>query len=521
VALFVDRARAVRHDFALTQNNARDVVGICRRLEGLPLAIELAAARIRLLEPAALLRRLQGSLDALGTGAVDMPRRQHTLRATVEWSLGLLDDDERSLLEVCAVFVDGWTVDAAAQVADLHEDRVLELIDALAGHSLINLDATDHGPRPRMLDTIRKFVAERLAARPDLVEIQRRHADYYRTLAERADRPIRTFGPSDWLDRLKTERLNLAAAERWYLANDPEPLPHLFRVLSPLRVLWPNWGVRDGLMEEAQSLIDQLLPGADSLDPQAQAELLSSAEVIALETSNAASAKETRDQLVPLLDKLADPYLQAVSELLNSWTSALSNDFDRALREAAASLERFRRQDEPLWTGVALMSMGALETAVGRYDDADRHLTEGRDLAQRFDSQWLASSSRIQLGLLALARGSLVEAGLLLDESLNIGVAADNTYNLILCLAAFAQLALAEGQAERAAMLAGAAGGLRRRAGLEVFTALTGEVHLVGQIQQALDPDSFDREFAAGARLNQHDAVAAIQETRGAVARAS
>jgi predicted ATPase len=114
VALFVDRARAVRPGFALTEGNAAAVTEICRRLEGLPLAIELAAARTRLLDPAALLARLAATLDAIGAGAVDLPERQRTLRATVEWSVGLLEDDERSLLEVTAVFTDGWTIPAAA-----------------------------------------------------------------------------------------------------------------------------------------------------------------------------------------------------------------------------------------------------------------------------------------------------------------------------------------------------------------------------------------------------------------------
>ena len=125
VALFVDRARAVRPGFTLTKGNAAAVAEICRRLEGLPLAIELAAARTRLLDPDELLRRLARSLDALGTGSVDLPQRQRTLRATVQWSVDLLDDDERSLLETMAIFEDGWVVDAAGQVAGLDEDRVL------------------------------------------------------------------------------------------------------------------------------------------------------------------------------------------------------------------------------------------------------------------------------------------------------------------------------------------------------------------------------------------------------------
>jgi predicted ATPase len=276
VALFVDRARAVRPGFALSDRNAWAVVEICRRLEGLPLAIELAAARTRLLEPDALLDRLSRSLDALGTGAVDLPPRQRTLRATVEWSVGLLAQDERSLLETMAVFVGGWTAQAAAQVAALDEDRALALSETLARHSLIQLDRTDRGPRLRMLETIRVFVAERLATRPDVAEIGRRHADVYRALATQADRPLRGLDQDHWAEGLEAEAGNLAAAVEWYLANDPGPLPHLFRVL------WLYWGLRDHL-GEARAWIDQLLPGADALDPQAQAELLWTTLVTALE----------------------------------------------------------------------------------------------------------------------------------------------------------------------------------------------------------------------------------------------
>jgi predicted ATPase len=208
VALFVDRARAVRHDFALTDRNAVAVVEICRRLEGLPLAIELAAARIRLLDPDALAGRLARSLDILGAGMVDLPERQRTLRATVQWSVGLLDDAERSLLEVVAVFVDGWTTEAAAQVAGLDEDRALALSEALARHSLIQLDPTERGVRPRMLETVRAFVAEQLAARPDLGDIERRYAGYYRGWPRRRTRSCaastRTSGLNGWRPRPAT-----------------------------------------------------------------------------------------------------------------------------------------------------------------------------------------------------------------------------------------------------------------------------------------------------------------------------
>ena len=190
-------------------------------MEGLPLAIELAAARTRLLDPAALRDRLARSLDALGTGAVDMPERQQTLRATVEWSVGLLTDVERSLLEVAAVFTDGWTTEAAATVAGLGEDRALDLTEALVRHSLIQLDSTGDEPRCRMLETVRVFVAERLAARADAAEVRRRHASYYRALAEQAETHLRGVGQAEWLDRLQAEAGN--AGCRGGLVSRPRP----------------------------------------------------------------------------------------------------------------------------------------------------------------------------------------------------------------------------------------------------------------------------------------------------------
>ncbi len=411
VALFVDRARAVRHDFTLNERNAAAVVAICRRLEGLPLAIELAAARTRLLDPDALLERLPRSLDALGTGAVDLPPRQRTLRATVEWSVGLLEAAERSLLETTAIFVDGWTIDAAAQVAGLDEDRALDLTEALARHSLVELDSTGPGPRLRMLEAVRAFVAERLATRPDAAQIQRRHADYYRALAEQADRPLRGLGEklrglgeklrglgySEWLERLQAEGGNLAAAVEWYLANDRGPLPHLFRVL------WPFWELRDHL-GEARAWVQQLLPTADSLDPHARAELLWTAAVTAVEVGDDPAALSASQRLGSLLDGIEDPFLHAVSRLAMAWTSPVVGDLDGALRGALASLGELRRQDEPYWTAVAVLALGSVETAVGRYDDALGHLREARDLAARFDNAWLAAGSRVYLGTLALVR---------------------------------------------------------------------------------------------------------------------
>ena len=440
---------------------------------------------------------------------MDLPERQRTLRATVEWSVGLLDDAERSLLEIAAVFVDGWTAEAAAQVAGLDEDEALDLFEALARHSLIYLDPAGRRARLRMLETIRAFMAERLAARPDAVEIHRRHADYYRALAEQADRPLRGAGQRDWCQRLDAEEGNLAAAVRWYLDNDTGPLPHLFRVL------WLFWELRDHL-GEARAWVEQLLPAAGSLDPVARAELLWTAAATGVEVGDDQMALTARERLAPLLDGIEDPFLHAACQLVMAWAAEIVADFDDALQGASVSLEQLRGQDEPLWTALAAYSAGLVEMTVGRYEDALRHLTEARDLAERFDNPWLASASRVYLGTLAVAQGRPDEARGLLDEGLKLSLAAHSTRSVTLCVAAFARLAFVESDPERAALLAGAADGLRRRVGLQAWPLRRREeAELAAQVRQTLGADRFGQMSAAGSRLTQQEAVAAVRDRHG------
>lgn len=509
IELLVDRARSVRPDFAVTAENARAVAEICRRLDGLPLAIELAAARTRMLDPDALLARLETSLDALGTGPVDMPERQRTLRVTVDWSVGLLDEAERAMLSTLAAFVDGWTIDAAGHVGDLGEDRTLDLVEALARHSLVHIDPTDHGLRFRMLETVREFIAERLAASPDLADVQRRHAHYFRDLADRADRPLRSVRQAEWAERLQAEEGNLGAAVRWFLAHDIEPLPHL------LRVLWPFWWLRDHLIE-VRSWIDELMPAVASLNDHAQAELFWSAAVTAIQVGDDPAALAATGRLEPLLAAIDDPYLEAVAHLAMAWISPVVDDFDGALRQASLCREHLRDQDEPFWTAVAIATLGNLEMAVGRHDEALPHLMQVRELAGQFDNPWI-SVPWADLGILAIMQGRLDDARAVLNEGLTMSLDAESTTLVTLCLAAFARLALAEGTPERAAVTLGAAEGLRRRAGVRAWaTRRRDEAELVEQLQHALGEDRCEEAFTTGSRLNRREA-AAIARGRGDV----
>jgi tetratricopeptide (TPR) repeat protein len=293
---------------------------------------------------------------------------------------------------------------------------------------------------------------------------------------------------------------------RWHLAQEPTPLPHLFRIL------WPFWYLRDR-QAEARPWVEELLPAAVSLNPQARAELEWAATVTANEVGDDTAALAARQRLEPLLEEIQDPFLHAICHLGIAWTSPISGDFEGALRELSASLEELRGHEEPFYTALAAFTAGAAETALGRPDGARQHLAVMRELADRFGYTWLTASARLQLGILAILQGRLDQARELLDEALDLSLAIRIIRNVTLCLAAFAQLAFAEGDPERAALLAGAAEGLRRRAGFSTWPMLRrGEAQLTAQIRQALGGDRFGQAFAAGSRLSQQEAVAAIRD---------
>jgi tetratricopeptide (TPR) repeat protein len=292
---------------------------------------------------------------------------------------------------------------------------------------------------------------------------------------------------------------------RWYLAHDTGPLPHLFRVL------WLFWTRRDR-EREARPWVEQLLPATGTLDGQAQAELAWVAAVLAVDIGDDTAALAARERLTPLLPGIGDPFLHAVSQLAMAWALPIAGDLTGALREVAAALEELRRQDEPVFTAIAAFAAGSLEMALDRHDDASRHLREARDLAQRYSGDWLTAGCQAQLGILEVLRGRLDKARALLDQALDLSLAAGSTPFVTLCLAAHAWLALAEGDPGRAALLEGAAEGLRRRIGLPTWPLLRqAEAELVAGVRQRLGAGHSDQAFLAGSALTQREAAAAAR----------
>ena len=244
VRLFVDRAQAAKPGFTLSEDNARAVVEIVRRLDGLPLALELAAARMTILSPAALLRRLDRRLPLLSGGALDLPARQRTLRDTIAWSYDLLRPPEQALFRRLAVFAGGWTLEAAAvggATGDSEID-VLEGLTSLADQSLVHeVDQPDGEPRFGMLETVREFALERLAAEGEEFWVRQRHAEHFAAFAESAEPLLLGAEELTWLDRCEVEIANLREATNWSAANKPAP------GLRIAASLWWFWRARGGL----------------------------------------------------------------------------------------------------------------------------------------------------------------------------------------------------------------------------------------------------------------------------------
>jgi tetratricopeptide (TPR) repeat protein len=279
--------------------------------------------------------------------------------------------------------------------------------------------------------------------------------------------------------------------------------------------LYLFWSQRD-LGREAWSWVEQLLPAFGTLDPQARAELAWTAAVLAGDIGDDAAALAARQRLAPLLPVIQDHFLHAVARLAMAWTLPVAGDYDGALREATASLEELRGQNEPVFTAMAAFTIGSADTALGHYDDALRHLREARDLAERVGDDWFAAGVLVQLGILNVVRGSLDDARPLLEEALDLSLAARSTSFVTLCLAGYAWLAFADGDPDRAALLEGAAEGLRRRVGLSAWPHLRKvEADLVAQVRQKLGTGLFDQAFSAGSALTQREAVAIVRDQRG------
>lgn len=513
VALFAQRARAARFEFSLTAEDAEIVAAICARLDGLPLAIELAAARISHLSPSAILDRIDRQRSArfslLTGGPRDAPPRLRAMRDTIAWSYDLLDEGERTLVARLAVFVGGFTVEAAAAVCEVDEWEALEGIRSLIEKSLVRSE-TSPGTEPRfgMLETIRAFALERLAASGETGVVQQRHAEWYLAFAIEEGANAREPRGLSALQRLEREHANLRAALSWLSeTGDATGLARMAGALCPF------WEEHAHYREGRQWLEAAIAPGVE-IAPSDRLPLLLGAGTMAWYEGDFARAAERHRQALSLARVTRDRAAEATA-LNNLGVQAMEQgDNARAATHFTASLAVARAIGEPRTGILALHNLAQIARLEHEGAVAEARVEEALAMAREFGDASIVTSALTALGHVLIDLGEASRAAAAFQESLELSDRRGNAGQLIDALEGVARLEAEQGDAERAARLFGATSALRDAIGVPYSPSDT--VYFapaMDALRRALGADSLVAIMAGGRKLSRREAVAEGRST--------
>jgi predicted ATPase/class 3 adenylate cyclase len=419
VRLFVERAQARKPAFALDDTNVADVVAICRRLDGLPLAIELAAARVRILTPAALLARLDQRLSILTGGARDLPERQQTLRAAIAWSYDLLVPPERAFFARLGVFAGGCTLEAAEAVCRAAGGLPLDLldgIDSLVQKSLLRQEEGPGGdPRFTMLETIREFAQERLRELPEVDVLRRAHADTLLALAENVDRND-VSGEVDLLNRLEADHANFRQAIAYYSSQGEAGLAQRVRLVAALAHFWRT----HGHLAEGRRELEEAIAAKGDISPAQCAPAIKGAALLAEAQGDLDGAERLNKQVLALLRETGD--LAGVADALTGLgvIARQRGDLKTARSRHQEALDAWRRVGDAAGTAGALLDLGLIRQLEGDYVGAEPAFKESLGLFRRLGDDLGEAHALHYLGLLAMATASLPEAIKWFGESLRL-----------------------------------------------------------------------------------------------------
>ena len=541
VRLFIERAQAVKADFAVTNANAPAVAEICYRLDGLPLAIELAAARVKLFPPQALLARLGSRLKLLTGGARDLPARQQTIRSTIDWSYQLLDEGEKRLFTRLGVFVGGCTLEAAEAVAGwnvepLERWNVLDGIAALVDQSLVRQDEGLEGePRFTMLETVREYALERLAERGEADAIGQQHAMYFLELAEEAQPWIWFMRPErdPWMARLEAEHENLRAALEWF--GEREEAEFGLRLAGALQKFWElrfHWS-------EGRAWLEAALAKSQHMAGAARAKALVAAGYLAHSLGDS-TARAYAEEGLALLRELGDKAATAIAlwmigrivgdngdyamarayaeeslalfdEMSNPWgrpyplqflgnIAAVQGDLTQAAVYFEENLTFYRQIGYPKGVGINLTSKGGLAQLQGDWEQAMACYAESLAIMREAGDKEMTANGLYALGGAVLHQGDARRAAPCFAEGLALSREIGYRYGIAMNLAGMAGVLAAQGQPERSARLFRAADAL--------FDAM-------GQVVEPGDRTEYDRNAAvARAQLGDQAFAAAWEAGR-------
>jgi non-specific serine/threonine protein kinase len=509
VALFVQRARAADPSFALAESNAAAVAEACARLDGLPLAIELAAARLRTLSPDALLALLTRRLRVLTGGARDLPDRQRTLRDAIAWSYDLLDDGGQALFRRLAVFAGGFDAVAAAAVAADDPLDVLDRLHVLADQSLL-VAATGTGSSTRwmQLETVREFGLERLAASGEDEEAQKAHAWHFLAVAEGAEPHLYLPGQEPWLARLETEHDNLRAALAWLeRAGDGSAMQRLAGALNRF------WFFRGHFGEGRQWLERALARAGDGAPAALRAKALGGAGLLSIFKGDPRRAENLIAQSLAIWRELGDKEQTAVGANRLGMACTAQERYAEAVAWTEEALALFEELGDAAVSAapqatMALANLGNNAYALGEYARAADRYSEALARQRAMGFTWGAGISLACLGDVARARGDLAEAAAHYRESLDHWRAHRDPWGAITAPIGLADVALAWGQPERATRLLAAMAAQFEVIGRSYFPLVhQNEERAVAAARAALGADVFAAAWAEGRVLSFAAAV--------------
>ena len=463
VRLFAERAAFNQPGFAVTDRNASTVVHVCHRLDGMPLAIELAAARVRVLTVEQIAARLDDRFRLLTGGSRTALPRQQTLRAAMDWSYDLLAEQERALLRRVSVFAGGWTFEAAQAICPgdgIEAADFLDLLTSLADKSLVLVETRNGDARYRLLETVRQYSRDKLYESGESVTVQCRHLEWYLRLAERADAKLRGPEQEAWLERLEAEHDNLRGALEWSVVEARDTDAEM-RLAGALR--W-FWFIR-GYWSEGRRWLEAALARRSEVPSSALAQALQGAGRLARFQGDYERARALSEEGLAVSRRLGDRKGRVWFLISLGAVELHQGDYARAVVLFEESLVLSRALGDKGLISMALADLGVVARIQEDFERAEALLAESLALSRDVDDTWRIALSLHSLGMVALRRGDYDRAAGLYAESLVRASQVRDRWIADDCLDGLAAVACARGHYEHAARMLGAADALREMLG--------------------------------------------------------
>jgi len=507
VALFIQRAQAVAPDFTLEDENVTSVAEICVRLDGLPLAIELAAARVKHFRPQALLNQIESRFTVLGKGPRDLPERQRTLRGAIDWSYELLDESEKKLFTRLSVFQGGRTIEAVEKVCchDLFLDVLDGLVSLLNKSLLWQEEGPESEPRFIMLETIHEYARERLQESGEAQDIHRRHSEYFTSLAERAE-PHTRGGREQlrWLRRLEAEHDNLRATHHW--STEAEEVELELQLVGSLGYFW--W--RHGHFSEGQQWIERALTLIEDAPAAVRARVLAAAGRVAFNQNDPAAGERVLGQALEI-------YREIGTERDIGWTlihlampfAGRPDEYEHAQALTEEGLGLLRETDDQPGVAQALTNLGDQARLQGDLHRAIEAFEESLKIAREIGDKLRETIALLNIGLVAQNGGDAEHAQALLMESLSLAEEISHLVMKVDSLGYLASVSEALGRPEHAARLFGAVKALHNTYGFGAQgTDLPEWERSMARVGEQLGGVTFDSLWAEGQAMSLEEAIA-------------